>query len=364
VALPTGRCEMTTVQENVVTDDAQAVPAGVPLARRLRPLIGMTVVAAVALASGMGGGADRYEIFVATHFLAFVIAAAGLNILYGYSGLVSLGHGAFFSVGAYGMGWGLLNTGLPFAVLLVLVLLAAVAIGLVLVLPTLRVQGHFLAMVTVAYASVVHVILVNWDSVTGGPLGLSISPRRLETWVPSEEVLFGFAVVTAAAALLFMSLVRTSSVGRAWRSIRQSEVSAACLAVPVRRYRVLAFVVSAVLAAFGGVIYGLNVGFLTPSEYDVMLSINLLIAVIVGGSGRFLGPVLGSAIVVIGPEFFRFLGDHRELMLGLILIAALSFGRGGIAGLLEDLARPIISRLRGSGRRTAGAGAAHEGEVA
>lgn len=350
------------MQERVVTDDSNDLPARAPLARRLGPLLGMAVVAGVALVWGMGGGADRYEIFVATQFLAFVTAAAGLNILYGYSGLVSLGHGAFFAIGAYGMGWGLLNTGMSFVVLLVLVVLAAVATALVLVVPTLRVHGHFLAMVTVAYASVVHVVLVNWDSVTGGPLGLSISPRRLETWVPAEETLFAFAVVTAAAALLFMAAVRTSSVGRAWRSIRQSEVAAACLAVPVRRYRVLAFAVSAVLAALGGVVYGLNVGFLTPSEYDVMLSINLLIAVIVGGSGRFLGPVLGSAIVVVGPEVFRFLGDHRELMLGLILIAVLSLRRDGIAGLVEAAARPVVSRLGrgGRGRR----GAAREGSVA
>lgn len=353
---------MTTAQEVVLGDDTNKVSASLPLTRRLRPLLGMTVVAAVALAWGMGGGADRYEIFIAIHFLSFVTAAAGLNILYGYSGLVSLGHGAFFAIGAYGMGWGLLNTGLSFPVLLVSVLLAAVAIALVLVLPTLRVSGHFLAMVTVAYASVVHVILINWDSVTGGPLGLSISPRRLETWVPAEEVLFGFAVVVAALALLFMGVVRTSSIGRAWRSIRQSEVSAACLAVPVRRYRVLAFSVSAVLATLGGVIYGLNVGFLTPSEYDVMLSINLLIAVIVGGSGRFLGPVFGSLIVVIGPEVFRFLGDHRELMLGLVLIAVLSFGRGGIAGLLETAVRPVTSRL--GARSKPGVSVAEKGDVA
>jgi branched-chain amino acid transport system permease protein len=353
---------MATMQQVVAADESSGVPTREPLVRRLGPLVGMSVVAAFALAWGLGGGADRYEIFVATQFLAFVTAAAGLNILYGYSGLVSLGHGAFFAIGAYGMGWGLLNTGLSFPVLLLLVLLATVAIGLVLVLPTLRVQGHFLAMVTVAYASVGHVVLVNWDSVTGGPLGLSISPRRLETWVPAEEVLFGFAVVVAVLSLLFMAVVRTSSVGRAWRSIRQSEVSAACLAVPVRRYRVLAFVVSAVLAALGGVIYGLNVGFLTPSEYDVMLSINLLIAVIVGGSGRFLGPVLGSAIVVIGPEFFRFLGDHRELMLGLILIAVLSFGRGGVAGLLDTVGR-AISRAVAAARNKTGVSASDERTV-
>lgn len=349
------------MQQAVAVDGTSDVPVREPLVRRLGPLVGMSVVAAVALAWGLGGGADRYEIFVATQFLAFVTAAAGLNILYGYSGLVSLGHGAFFAIGAYGMGWGLLNTGLPFPVLLLLVLLATVGTGLVLVLPTLRVQGHFLAMVTVAYASVAHVILINWDSVTGGPLGLSISPRRLQTWVPAE-VLFGFAVVVAVLALLFMAVVRTSSVGRAWRSIRQSEVSAACLAVPVRRYRVLAFVISAVLAALGGVIYGLNVGFLTPSEYDVMLSINLLIAVIVGGSGRFLGPVLGSAIVVIGPEFFRFLGDHRELMLGLILIAVLSFGRGGIAGLLDTVGR-ALGRSVAAARSKPGVSASDERTV-
>jgi branched-chain amino acid transport system permease protein len=323
-----------------------------PAARRFAPLLGTLVVVVVAICWG-SLVADRYATFVATNFLAFVIAAAGLNLLYGYSGLVSLGHGAFYALGAYGLGWGLLHTSLPYPILLSLVLAATVLVALVLVLPTLRVQGHFLAMVTVAYASVVHVILVNWESVTGGALGMSLGVRRLETWVPQETVLFTLAVIVAVAALAFMTYLRRTSVGRAWRSISDSEVSAACFAIPVRRYKVLAFVISAVFAATGGSIYALNVGFLTPSEYDVMLSINLLIAVIVGGSGRLWGPVLGSVIVVVGPEFLRSVGDNRELMLGLVLVLVLSIGRGGLVGLIEQTASHI-SRILGLAGRRAG----------
>lgn len=319
--------------------------AAIPWTRRLAPLVGMAITLAVALLWGQG--AARYETYVATHFLSFVIASVGLNILYGYTGLISLGHGAFFAVGAYVMAWGLLNTGLPFVLLLIVVSVVAILVGLVLVVPTLKVKGHFLAMVTVAYASVIHVVLVNWISVTGGPHGLNISPRRIETWVPTEKTLFYFAALLAVVCIYAMYVLRNSSIGRAWLAIRRSEVSAACLGVPVMRYRVLAFAISAVLATLGGVIYGLNIGFLTPSEYDVMLSINLLIAVVVGGSGRFMGPVLGSLIVVVGPEVFRSLGDHRELLLGLILVAVLSIGRGGVAGLIEGSIRRGRSAVQG-----------------
>lgn len=307
---------------------------------------GIGVAAVLLIIWGVGGGADRYLLFIATQYLAFVIATSGLNILFGYSGQVSLGHGAFFAMGAYGVGWALVNTSVPFVLVLPLALGAVALISLALVGPTLRVRGHFLAMITLAYAIVVDVVIVNWEPVTGGPLGMSVSARSLLSWAPLGETLFVVATILAAFCLLFMFLVRGSALGRGWRSIQQSEVAAACLAVPVRKYRVLAFVISAVLAGLGGVVYGLNVGFLTPSEYDAMLSVSLLLAVIVGGPGRFFGPVLGAAIVVLGPELFRPIGDHRELIMGLILVAFLAFQKGGVAGLIADLAR-IVRSLAG-----------------
>ncbi len=280
--------------------------------------------------------ADRYQLYIATQFLAFVTAVTGLNMLYGYAGLASLGHGAFMALGAYLLGWGLTSTVLPIPLLALTAVVVTVVVSMTLVLPTLRVSGVFLVMVTLAYALIVDVVLINWDSVTGGPLGLGLEASALRSWVPVGTDLFAVALVVATVALALVWRLRHSAFGRGLTALEHPD-AAACLGVPVRRYQLLAFVISAALASVGGMVYALNVRFLTPSEFDVMLSINLVVALIVGGSARTFGPVLGAAVVVVLPESIRWAGESREIILGVLLVLILTLQRGGLAGLIATI---------------------------
>lgn len=317
-----------------------AVREGHVVRQRRMTLLAFAGFAVVGLlAAGWGTTvAGRYGIYVATMMLTFITAVAGLNILFGFAGQLSLGHGAFFAIGAYFVGIGLVRTTVTFVPLLLGALVVSVALALLLVLPTLRVAGVFLAMVTLAYAIIVDVALINGGALTGGALGLNIRSPLTSLWVRDAMTTYFVALVVAGAAILVMWLVRESAFGRALHAIKDSDVVASCLGVPVRRFKVLAFTLAAGFATVAGALYGVTVSFLTPIEYDAMLSINMVIAVIVGGSGTILGPILGAAAIVLLPELFRPIGELREILLGVLLVAVLAFGRGGLAALLHGIA--------------------------
>ena len=206
-------------------------------------------------------------------------------------------------------------------------------------------------MVTLAYAIITDVLLINGGSLTGGALGLNIRNVESSQWVRDSTLLFTVVLLLAGLAILTMWAIRESAFGRGLRAIKESDVAAACLGVPVRRYKVLAFALAAGFATVAGAFYGVTVSFLTPVEYDAMLSINLIIGVIVGGSGTILGPVVGAAIIGILPEVFRPMGELREIALGVLLVAFLAFGRGGVVGLAGQIGRApgrLFRRLRPS----------------
>ncbi|MFZ5848866.1 MAG: branched-chain amino acid ABC transporter permease [Actinomycetota bacterium] len=294
-----------------------------------------------------GVGSDVYVIFLLTVVMAYTIAAAGLNLLFGLSGGVSMGHGAIFGAGAYATGWLVLNTSMPLWSVFALIAVGFVVVGGVLVIPTLRVSGLFLAMVTLAYALLFNVVILNWDGVTGGPLGLSIFPP--ERTLPTPRNLFLFAAVVAAAAVWITWRLRASSLGRGWRALKDSEASASVLGIPVVRYKVIAFVLSAIFAGIGGYFYALAVGYLSPTEYDVMLSVDFLVVLIVGGAGRVLGPLLGSLLVVLAPEYLGFIGEYEPLIVGILLLLFLTFARGGISGFVSAVARRVRPRPQAGG---------------
>lgn len=277
----------------------------------------------------------------------FVIAVLGLNLFIGYAGQISLGHAAFMGLGAYGSG--LLTTVGPFPPWAAIFLVAgAVAVAaLLLGLPTLRLHGHYLAMATLGFNYAVHLILVQWDAVTGGPSGLAgIPPLRLAGFPFHTDLHFYYLVWAVALAVftLCLNLIR-SGVGRGLAALAQDEVAAACLGVDVRRSKVKIFVLSAVFASLAGSLYAHYLGHITPDSFSIFKSLDLVIMVVVGGLGSVWGTLFGVSFVVILPHLLEPLENFFDILHGLILVLILVFlPQGLITGLRDEIRLRLARR--------------------
>ncbi|MDD5641467.1 MAG: branched-chain amino acid ABC transporter permease [Syntrophales bacterium] len=278
----------------------------------------------------------------------YVIVVLGLNLFIGYAGQISLGHAAFFGLGAYGSA--ILTATYHFpawpAMALTAVMMAVVAFALG--VPTLRLTGHYLAMATLGFNYVVSSIFVQWDAVTGGPAGLSgVPPLSLFGFHFDSDVKFHYLVWTFAlvALALCLNLVR-SGIGRGLAALAQDEVAAATFGVNVQRDKVRVFVLSAVFASVGGSLYAHYFGYVNPDAFSIFKSLDLVIMVVVGGLGSIWGTLFGVGFIVILPHVVDFLDTYSDIIHGVILVIILLFlPQGFITGLM-DLIRIRLARRR------------------
>jgi len=251
-----------------------------------------------------------YGIFILSTWAVMSIAAIGLNLTLGYAGQISLAQAAFVGIGAYVTAY-MTTRGWPFWSTYLIGAVACFAIGWVLGYPALRVQHHYLAFVTLAFTTLVYLVFRNEEWLTGGIYGITNIPRPSVLGLSTEPArifyyfcLAHLALVTAAA----WWLVR-SPWGRAFVAVRENPVRALSLGVDTRRYTLMAFALGASLGGISGAIYAPLVQYIDPSPFALGLSLNLLLMVVVGGSGRFFGPFLGAMVAVLLPEWLRFLPD-------------------------------------------------------
>ncbi|MFB3818603.1 MAG: branched-chain amino acid ABC transporter permease [Candidatus Methylomirabilales bacterium] len=253
------------------------------------------------------------------------VVVLGLNLFIGYAGQVSLGHAAFFGLGAYGSG--ILTTLLPVPPLAALpatataVALAAVLIGV----PTLRLSGHYLAMATLGFNLVLHNLLVQWDAVTGGPSGLSgIPPLALLGRAAQGEAAHFYVLWTAALAALTLSLnLVRSGVGRGLAALAEDEASAAAMGVDVRRGKIAVFTVSAAFASVGGSLFAHYAGTITPDTFGIFASIDFVIMVVVGGMGSLWGSLAGAAVITVLPHLLGPLEEFKDILYGGLVVGIL-----------------------------------------
>jgi branched-chain amino acid transport system permease protein len=270
----------------------------------------------------------------------FVIVVLGLNLFTGYAGQISLGHAAFFGLGAYGSAVLTATYQLPPWPTMLLVAGAVALVALVIGVPTLRLHGHYLAMATLGFNYAVHIIFVQWDEVTGGPSGLSgIPPLAIGGVSFNTDLKFHYLVWTFSliALTLCLNLVRTG-VGRGLAALAQDEVAATCLGVDVRRDKVRVFVLSAVFASVAGSLYAHYFGHVNPDAFSIFKSLDLVIMVVVGGLGSIWGTLFGVTFVVILPYFLEPLENYFDIIHGLILVLILMFlPQGFVTGLWDQL---------------------------
>lgn len=250
--------------------------------------------------------AGPYWLYLGCLVAINVISATGLNILTGFTGLVSLGQAAFMGVGAYTVAWLETNVGTPFPVnLLAGGVLAGVA-GMVVGIPSLRVKGLYLAIATIAASFILHFVFANWTAVTGGVSGLSMPPATIFGIEMAQPAQLYWLIVPLAVVMVFgaANLFRTR-IGRAFIAIRDRDISAEVLGIDLLRYKLLSFALSSFYAGVAGGLWAYFFRVVTPESFPLLMSIFFLAAIIVGGMGTILGGILGAVFMTMMPEVLK-----------------------------------------------------------
>jgi len=283
----------------------------------------------------------------------YVLLCTGLNILMGYAGQVSLGHAAFWGLGAYVSGVLTAKFAWPPLLALVASVVGTCVVALAVGLPTLRLKGHYLAMATLGVGVIFHSLFVQFAGLTGGPSGLVDVPSFAVGSISIDTTIKNYYFIWAWVAIGLLGALNLgqSRMGRALNAIKGSDVAAECLGVNTYRYKVIIFILSAAYAAVAGSLYVHYINFVAPDTFGFMNSVLLLTMVVVGGIGSFWGPVIGASILTLLPEYLRAYEGLEVVLYGLILVAVMMFMPNGLASLFRSLRRRV-----GAAEQAAGGG--------
>jgi branched-chain amino acid transport system permease protein len=311
------------------------------------PQLGLAVAGIGALALFPLVFHNPYYIHLLETIMIYAIVLFGLDIVVGYTGQVSLGHAGLFGIGAYTAGVMVMKLGLGLWATLPAAIAITAAFGALLALPALRVTGPYLAMVTLAFGTIIQILINEMDFLTEGPLGIKLSKPALFGMQLGEREFFWLVGVLLIASLVVVHRVLRSHLGRAFEALRGSPVASDCMGVSVYRYKVYAFVISAGLAGLAGALYAYSEQYISPNTYNFELTVLFLLAVIMGGRKTRSGALLGAAIVVLLPkllddiEMFRWVAV--VMALAVLVGAALGFKRGKVT--LQTAAIPVVGTV-------------------
>jgi len=266
---------------------------------------------------------NPYYIHLLETIMIYAILLFGLDIVVGYTGQVSLGHAGLFGIGAYAAGVMVTKLGTPLLVTLIGAIGITAVFGAVLALPALRVTGPYLAMVTLAFGTIIQILINEMTFLTEGPLGIKLTKPALLGIRLDERQFYWLVAGLLVLALVFVHNVLRSQLGRAFEALRGSPVAADCMGVSVYRYKVYAFVISAGLAGLAGALYSFSEQYISPNTYNFELTVLFLLAVIMGGRKTRIGAMLGATIIVLLPKLLDDLELFRYVSVGLAIIVAL-----------------------------------------
>ena len=301
-----------------------------------RPASVLTVLAVIAFGAVLpyllSGG---FQLRLATLVWIYAILCMGFNLLYGYSGQISLGQQTFFAIGAYAfamlqtkVGWSALPA---FFASVALCAALAFAIGV----PLLRLRTHYLAMATLAFGLIFYGVAIRWIDFTGGSSGVAVPPLRWGGEPIGRLGLYYLILGFAAALLLLHDFIVRSHLGRALQAIRDDETAASALGVDVTRYKLRMLVLAAVLASVAGICFALLSLRVDPSMSDFRVLVTILTVAVVGGLGTRFGPIIGSIFVIVLPQILVSFGELETLLYGAFILLFLIFLPNGLSGLLE-----------------------------
>ena len=312
------------------------------MSRRRKLLFGGLLALAGAFLLFAPLGLKPYGIFILSMWAVMTIAAIGLNLTLGYAGQISLAQAAFVGIGAYITAY-FTTKGWPFWPTYLLGGGSCFAVGWLLGYPALRVQHHYLAFVTLAFNTLVYLIFRSEEWLTNGIYGISNVPRpsvfgySMKGALPFYYFCLANLVLVSAAAWW---LIR-SPWGRAFVAVRENPIRALSLGVDTRRYTLMAFALGAGLGGIAGTLYAPLTQFVDPTPFALGLSLNLLLMVVLGGSGYFFGPFLGAIVAVLLPEWLRFAQGYYLMGYAVLVMVMMAFWPSGLLGLVDRWTRKI-----------------------
>ncbi|HWP97781.1 MAG TPA: branched-chain amino acid ABC transporter permease [Syntrophomonadaceae bacterium] len=251
-----------------------------------------------------------------------IILALGLNITTGVTGQLSMGHAGFMSLGAYTSAILSMRMGAPFWLALLVGALVAAAFGFLIGLPTLRLEGDYLAIVTIGFAEIIRVFFLNFQP-GGKAVGLSGVP---------QNTTFSLVLILVVLVIYFNYRLLKSRLGKAFYAVRENEIAAEACGINATRLKVLSFVMGAFLGGLGGGLYAHYMYYITPQNFDFARSIEILNMVVLGGMGSIPGVMLGAGILTVAPELLRVVADYRMLFYGALLVVLMIFRPNGLLG--------------------------------
>jgi branched-chain amino acid transport system permease protein len=298
-----------------------------------------------------------YRVGQFTLVLAYAVAVLGLNLLVGYSGQISLGHGAFFALGAYMSA--ILITKLDFPHLATLPIAAAVcfAAGLMLGVPALRLRGLYLALLTLGVAIAVPQLIKRFDGLTDGTQGINVPKPEAPGWIPlaDDQFLYFLTLVLAIPMFVLARNIVRGRTGRALVAVRENEIAAKAMGVNLARTKTLAFALSGMYAGVAGVLYVFSIAFVAPESFTLAISFAFLAAIVVGGLGTIVGAVFGALFIEFVPVYAS---DVNEALAGVIygavLILFMYVLRDGVVGLGPRIMRRWDKRKKAQQREGGG----------
>jgi branched-chain amino acid transport system permease protein len=287
-----------------------------------------------------------YRVGQFTLVAAYAVAALGLNLLVGYNGQISLGHGAFFALGAYTAALLIEKAGVPYLLTVPIAGALAFAVGFVFGVPALRLRGLYLALVTLALAVATPQLIKRFDGLTEGTQGMTVAQPESPGWLPLADDQFLYLLTLVVAGIMFAlawSLMR-SQVGRAVQAVRDGEIPASTLGVDLAATKTRVFALSAAYAGVAGALYVFAIGFVAPEAFTVTISLAFLAAIVVGGLATIVGAVFGALFIEFVPVYASDVNDALTgVIYGGVLILAMFVLPGGVAGLLRRI-RELVAR--------------------
>jgi branched-chain amino acid transport system permease protein len=297
-----------------------------------RTILLLLIAGALAVLPLMGNG---YLRFIGNEAAVYAILAISLNLVLGYTGLLVFVNAALFGIGAYAVTIFRSRYGLPYGVSVPLAAIIAMAAGVLIALPALRLEALYLALASVAFAQTAQWAMLHWDGLTGGPGGLRMAPIDYPFVASWEIGHYYTCLIVAGAVVVLTENILRSRIGRALVAVRDSEAAAQSLAIDLTRTKTLSYAMSALLAGLAGALYAPLLGLVVPESYDLFQVIIQFAMVVVGGLGSVAGSVIGAVLIVGLMEGLRAFKELQEVAFGGMILIFVLFLPGGVASLLR-----------------------------
>lgn len=293
---------------------------------------------------------SAYHLRIATLVGIYVLLVSGLNIIIGFTGMFSLGHAAFYGIGAYTSAMLTTMGGWNFWLALPVAGIVAAVFGALIGLATLRLQKVFLAFTTLGFGEIIRILILNLRGFTRGPMGISGIPvPRLFGWTFNGVGYYYLILLLATITVGIVYRMYHSRIGRALVAIREDETAAASMGIHVFGHKVLAFTVGCFFAGIAGSFFAHFQRFISAESFANLESFAIITMLALGGTGSIIGPILGSTVLVLIPEIFRFLMQYRGVIYGLTLIVIIIYRPGGLANVKGVFEKPKVPRRPGKG---------------